>query len=262
VATLEDKAVSSRVATDDRLDELYREPPDRFVAGRNALAKELRAGGRRDEAERVKALRRPSAAAWLINRVAFDSPELLEEFAQAGRAVAEAQNRALEGDEEAAGEWRAAAARERDATAAVADAAERLAQEAEGPVSRRALELVVETLRAAGGDPEFRDRVVRGRVERERSAATLGVSAFAPSPRRMAKTARTQRKRAAVQARRELKQLEDEVAAAAERQRRLAGRVEETAEALRREKAKLAESKRDAADLRRKLKAAERRARG
>ncbi len=254
--------MSSRVAIDDRLDELYREPPDRFVAGRNALAKELRAGGHRDEAERVKALRRPSAAAWLINRVAFDSPELLDEFAEASRAVAEAQDRALEGDEGAAGEWRAAATRERDATAAVADAAEQVAQGAEGPVSPRALELVVETLRAAGGDPELRDRVVRGRVERERLAATLGVSAFAPSPRRKAKTARTQRKREAVQARRELTQLEGEVGAATERQRHLASRVEATAEALRREKAKLAEAKRDAAKLRTKLKAAERHARG
>ncbi len=253
--------MSSRVATDDRLDELYREFPDRFVAGRNALAKELRAKSRRDEAERVKALRRPSAAAWLINRVSFDSPELLHEFAEASRAVAEAQNRALEGDEEAADEWRAAAARERDATAAVADAAERVARGDEGPVSPRSVELVVETLRAAGGDPELRDRVVRGRVERERSAATLGVSSFAPSPQRTAKTARTQRKREAVQARRDLKQLEGEVAVAAERERRLAGRVEQTAEALRREKAKLAEAKRGAANLRRQLKAAERRAR-
>jgi hypothetical protein len=91
VATLEDKAVSSRVATDDRLDDLYREPPDRFVAGRNALAKELRAGGHRDEAERVKALRRPSAAAWLINRVAFDSPEAKRDAANLRRKLKAAE---------------------------------------------------------------------------------------------------------------------------------------------------------------------------
>src|SRR3954471_8121993 len=91
----------------ERLDELYREHPDGFVAGRNELAKEVRAAGDRAEADRIKKLRRPSVAAWLINRTAHSSSEPLEEFADATRRLEEAEGRALEGDDEAVAEWRA-----------------------------------------------------------------------------------------------------------------------------------------------------------
>jgi hypothetical protein len=260
VASLKAEAVGQRgAASDHRVDELYRQHPEDFVATRNELVKELRADGDRDEAERLKKLRRPTVAAWLINRVALDSPELLEQFAAANRAVEDAQRRALEGDEEAATQWRASAARERAATAAVGQAAERAARDAGHPASPRALELVVETLRAAGGDPELRDRVLIGRVEREQSAATLGIPAVPRPPRAEAVSVR---RREVVQARRERKLLEGELADAATREERLRIRVQETAGALRRDKAKLADSKRQTAALKRKLRAIDRRARG
>jgi hypothetical protein len=249
---------SNRAASEKHLDELYRERPEDFVARRNELVKKLRADGDRDEAQRLKKLRRPSVTAWLINRVALDSPELLDAFVAASRAVEDAQRRALEGDEEATTEWRAAADREREATAAVAAAAERAARDARQPASPRALELLDETLRAAAGDPKLRDRVVSGRVEREQSAATLGLPAGATPTRRAAKAATRQ---GVAQARRERKHLEGELAKATAREKRLGDRVEEATEGLRRDKAKLAESKRDTAALRRKLKAIERRAR-
>ena len=248
----------NRAEFDQRLDELYRERPEDFVATRDELVKELRADGDRDGAERLKKLRRPTATAWLINRVALDSPELLDGFAAASRAVEDAQRRALEGDEEATTEWRAAAAREREATAAVAGAAERAARDAGHPASPRALELLVETLRAASGDPGLRDRVLGGRVEREQSAATLGLPALAPPPRGAAKAAK---RRDVAQAQRERKLLEGQLAEANAREERLRDRVEAAAETLRRDKAKLAESKRETAALRRKLKTIERRAR-
>src|SRR5204863_285097 len=78
---------------DPRLDELYREPPDGFVAARDRLAKELRAAGDGDEAARVKKLRRPTIGAWMINRVALKGREQVEEFAAASRALKEAKRR-------------------------------------------------------------------------------------------------------------------------------------------------------------------------
>ena len=97
---------------DPRLDELYREPPDGFVAARDRLAKELRAAGDGDEAARVKKLRRPTIGAWMINRVALEGREQVEEFAAASRALEEAQVRAVEGADQGASGWREAAARE------------------------------------------------------------------------------------------------------------------------------------------------------
>jgi hypothetical protein len=240
------------------LDELYREHPEGFVAGRDRLVKELRAAGDREEAERVKKLRRPSVAAWLINRVALTSPAQLQEFAEASRELEQAQSRALEGKDEGAAEWRAAAAREREATGAIVDLAEGAARDAGHPAGGRALELVGETLRAATGDAELRERVLRGRVEREQSAATLGTPAGGPPPRRAPEAAK---RRGAAQARRELDRLEGQLADATAREERISAGIAQTAETLKREKARLAESKRETAALKRRLRTAERRAR-
>jgi hypothetical protein len=254
----------STTAADNPLDELYREHPDGFVAGRNTLAKALRAAGERDEAERVKKLRRPSTAAWLINRAALTAPETLMEFAEASQALEDAQTRALEGDDDGAAAWRAAAEREREAAAAVLDVARNAADEAGHKAGQRALELVDATLRAAAANPELRERVLRGRVEREQSAATLGTSALAPMPdldRGVAKRQRAARaRREASQARRDLERLEGELDDAEAHQERMQAQVEQTTETLKQAKAKLADAKRDAAKLKRRLKAAQRRA--
>jgi hypothetical protein len=247
--------------TEERLDALYREHPEGFVAGRNELAKEVRAAGDRDEADRIKTLRRPSVAAWLINRTALSSPESLKGFEQASRRVEQAQGRALEGDDEAVAEWREAATEEREANAAVVDAAARLARDAGHTVNPRALELVAETLRAAAGDSDLRDRVIRGRLEREQSAPTLGMPIAAPTRRRGAGRGRTAtaKRRDAEQARRELTRLREELDEAADREERIRESVERTTETLRDEKARLADARRETAKLRRQVKTAERR---
>jgi hypothetical protein len=246
----------AQAASDRHLDELYRQHPEQFVASRNELAKQLRVDGDRDAAGRLKKLRRPTKTAWLLNRVALDSPALVEEFAAASRAVADAQRQALEGDEKATNEWRIAAAREREAATAVRDAAERAARDAGHPATPRALELVIETLRATGGDEQLRELVLRGRVEREQSAATLGILELPASDAKSARRGEVARDQ------REKKLIEGELADAIAREERLRVRVEESTEALRRAKAKLAESKRETRALNRKLKTVERRARG
>jgi hypothetical protein len=245
------------IAVEERLDELYREHPEEFVAGRDRLAKDVRAAGDREEADRIKKLRRPSVAAWLINRIALSSPEPLEEFAEASRRLEEAQGRALDGEEEAVAEWRAAAARERDANAAVIEAAAGLARDAGHSVNQRALELAGETLRAAAGDAGLRDRVMRGRLEREQSAPTLGTPAGPPARKRASGSAK---RRDVAMARRELERLHDELDEASAREERLHESVERTTEALRQDKARFADAKRETAKLRRQVKAAERKA--
>lgn len=245
--------------SDPRTDGLYLEHPAGFVAGRNRLVKDLRAAGERDEAERIRKLRRPTVAAWLINGAALSSPEVMKRFAEASRELEEAQRRALEGEAEGTAEWRAAAGREREATEAVVEFAASRAREVGHPPSERAVELAAGTLRAASGDPELRGRVLAGRVEREQSAATLGTLAAAPPRRRESGSAK---RRDVAQARRELNRLEGEMADATEREERWRERVDRTAEALREEKKRLSETRREVAALRRRLKSAEQRAQG
>ena len=244
-------------ATEKRLDELYREHPEGFVAGRNEIANDLRDAGEGEEADRIKNLRRPTTAAWLINRIALTSPAQVERLAETSRRLEAAQAQALEGKEQAADEWRAAAESENEGIAGVLERAKELAADAGHPPSGRTLELVEETLRAATGDPELRESVLRGRLEREQSGATLGTPAGGPPPRH---GDRSTRRREVAQAQRELERLEEELAEARAREEQLRGRVGRTAETLRQEKDELAHSKREQSDLRRKVKAAKRRA--
>jgi hypothetical protein len=268
--------MATRDATEQRLDDLYRDHPSGFVDGRNRLAKELRDAGERERADEVKKLRRPSAAAWALNRAALEAPDRLERFAAASEELEQAQARLLEGGEDAAADWRRAADGEREASAAVVEAAATAAREAGRPASDRMLELVAETLRAAGGDPQLRDQVVRGRVERERSAATLGPAAGAIATaagarakgaqaargRRSEKEATAARRREAAAAQREVERLEADLADAVARDERLGALVERTAEVLRDQRAKLAAGRRETASLRRRLQTAKRRAKG
>ncbi|HSJ52075.1 MAG TPA: hypothetical protein VLA90_12460, partial [Actinomycetota bacterium] len=57
-----------------RIDELYSGPPDAFVAGRDALAAELKGAGDAEKAKLVKGLRKPVVAAWALNRLAREDP--------------------------------------------------------------------------------------------------------------------------------------------------------------------------------------------
>jgi hypothetical protein len=67
-----------------RLDALFQLPLDAFVSARDALAKELKASGIKDASARVKALKRPSVAAWAINQLRYSAPELWAEVLAAG----------------------------------------------------------------------------------------------------------------------------------------------------------------------------------
>jgi hypothetical protein len=55
--------------------DLYGLPLDRFTEERNSLAKQLRQDGARDQAAAVAKFRKPSAAAWAVNRASFTGSE-------------------------------------------------------------------------------------------------------------------------------------------------------------------------------------------
>lgn len=69
---------------DRELDRLYASPPSEFVSARNALVKTLEAAGRKDDVARVKALKKPNAAAWGVNQLALSAPRLLAALVASG----------------------------------------------------------------------------------------------------------------------------------------------------------------------------------
>jgi hypothetical protein len=178
------------MAGDERIDELYGLPLDEFTAARNALAKEVRASDP-EAAERVKALRKPSAAAWALNQAVRREPGLLKEFLDAAGELREAYEALLAGGEREPVE--AATSREREAAGTLADAA----QEAAGGGSPGLRDRVASTLRAAVADDEARAELEAGRVVREREAVGLGPLGAAPSKGASKRSRAAERDRAA-----------------------------------------------------------------
>jgi hypothetical protein len=79
-------------------DELYSLPRDEFTAARNAVAQRAREQGRRELTEQIGALRRPSTAAWLANRLGREQPERIQALMELGDGLREAQ-RQLQGEQ-------------------------------------------------------------------------------------------------------------------------------------------------------------------
>ena len=175
-------------APDDAVDRLYGLPREEFVVERDALAKQLRADGRRDEAAAIKALAKPTVAAWAANQAVRSQKRAARDLWKAGDALSAAQDAVLAGKGSGA-KLREANERERAAVETLVDAARGLLGASGGDLSETTIERVRQTLHAGAIDAEARDEVAAGRAARERSPQGLfGADPFAaPAPKRAAK---------------------------------------------------------------------------
>jgi hypothetical protein len=138
---------------DAQITALYRVPLDEFISRRDALAKALRASKRKEDADRVKALRKPGRAAWVLDQVVFEEPACVEALAD---AIAEAQDAHAD-----AADARAAQENVRAAVRAVADAGARAAIRGRQPIDAGAL---VAAERAVIGDADAFAALRAGRL--------------------------------------------------------------------------------------------------
>jgi len=241
---------------DDVLDRLYGQPPEEFVANRDAAAKELRDGGHRAAADAVRALRRPSAPAAAINRAVRADPAQARALLDAAGDLRRAHEAVMSGggDRDA---MRAATAAERQAVNAVAATAAGLT--GGGAPSADLERRIRDTLEAVALDPDVREQFAAGRLEKDARAAGLGpdfpVTAPRPQPAKRGRQDQAKRK-----AEREWQKLQDAVRRAeqaVERRRREAGAAEQAREradaALKEARRRVREAE---ADLRRARKAA------
>lgn len=152
------------------VDDLYALPLTEFVAARGVLSKQLKAAGDTEAAAEVAALRKPSVAAWAVNQVVRASGDGLAGLVEAGDAVAEAQAALVGGGDRAA---------MRDATKALRTVIGSLVDTAAAldGVGGGAVEHVRETFQAAAVDPQAREAVLGGRLERELRYSGIGVGA-------------------------------------------------------------------------------------
>jgi hypothetical protein len=161
-------------------DRLYALPLEEFTGERDALAKRLRADGDRDAAAEVKALKKPSVAAWAVNQVRRDRPDdvrrLLDVTEELHRVYAGLSSA---GARERLGE---AADMQRDLIGSLVRCASELLDAGGHAANEATLAKVAETLRAAALDEELRREVADGRVVKERRAAGLGPLESLPAP--------------------------------------------------------------------------------
>jgi len=146
--------------------ELYRLPPDGFIAARDSLVAELRAAGQEDEAAAVKKLRKPSVVAWAVNAASREAPEEIDAVLQAGEDLRRAQRKAL--SKAGTDDLFTATEERKRATRAVADRAV-AAIGVRGATHR---DRIMATLEAASLDRELGQRLRDGTLERDAQPTT------------------------------------------------------------------------------------------
>lgn len=170
-------------------DVLYALPAEEFTAARDSAAKDAKADDA-DLARAVKALKRPTASAWLVNRLVRQRADRLEELLALGDDLRAAQD-ALSGDD-----LRRLNRERHQLLRAVVDEARTLSG---GTVTEQVAREVETTLDTALSDAGAGDAVRTGRLLRALSgggfeavdlAGAVAVPDAAPAPRRRSTSGR------------------------------------------------------------------------
>jgi len=221
---------------------VYRGPLEEFISRRDALAKELRAAKRREDADRVKALRKPSRTAWVLDNIVHEDPLVLDQLTAAIGAAQTVHSGA---------DLRAALDNVRTAIRDVAAAGARVAIRAGQPIDASALVTAVHAvigetsafndLRAgrlvevpAGGGLDILSAITISVPSPPSVAPSQPIAAPIPAPPNAAPSAESARQaeqkaaRAIAAARADLQRAEASLATAREQSDRAAQSVRET----------------------------------
>jgi hypothetical protein len=166
------------VDLDDVADELYRVPPEEFIALRKDRADEARAAGDRSLAKDIGTLAKPSAAAWACNLLVRAHRAEIEELVELGNLLREAQQNL------AGAELKAPHPPRRRLIAALTQQARALAHQEGHSVSTSVGAQVEDTLRAAMSDPDAGEALLAGRLTTPMSfSGGLGTASARPDLR-------------------------------------------------------------------------------
>lgn len=157
--------LAGAVDFDSVAEELYAGSRDEFIPRRAKRAAQAKTAGDKELAAKIKALRKPTVAAWLVNQVARDHAGELGDLARLGERM-RAAHADLAGDK-----IRTLSARRREALQSLTDKARAIGRDAGHPVSESVADQVWTILEAALGDTEVAQRIASGRLD-----ATLSTS--------------------------------------------------------------------------------------
>ena len=255
-------AAASKADLQGDVDRLYELPLSEFTSARDELVKRLRSEGDRERAQEIKTLRKPTAAAWLVNQLARERQLDVQRLLKAGESLTTSQAKAAAG--KSLETFSEARRDEQRALERLAEAAREIAERA--GIGSAALGKATVTLRAASLTAEGRELLRSGRLTEELEPpgfeALTGLEGLGQKPA-PAKTKpprsdlRAEKRQAVKEARERVRQLraeERELATAARAAAREAERAEAEAGAARsravetREKARAMSDQREAAE--------------
>ena len=161
------------------VDQLYALPPEEFTSARNELAKSLRDGGHKEDADAVRALKKPSVGAWLLNQLARTRAKEVARLVDAGEKLRKVQATGK-------GDLRAATQEERAAVAQLLEEARSMLEDSGRAPTEAALQPVRTTLAAAAADSDSAAQLRAGRLERELEPPAFGglLGQLPPPPKR------------------------------------------------------------------------------
>lgn len=244
---------------DDLAAALYSGAPEEFIASRNALAKEADDS---DLAKRIRSLRKPTVAAWVVNVFARERSARLGEALQLAAELRDAQEDLDAATLSQLGRQRRALTNQLAAEAAA------LASAQGARVTDATLEAVRQTISAAFFDQDAAAAVASGRLVHDLEPTgsfdlDAAVGGGRPSPpaaaepvadevgarreRRNAERALREAEKAHERAKRDRRRAEDETKEAGERADRLATHVAELEEELGQARKDAAQAHKDAA---------------
>ncbi|MEU4685001.1 hypothetical protein [Streptomyces xinghaiensis] len=145
------------MGVDELAEGLYALPPGEFIAARDRAA----AAAPRGERGAIRALRRPSLAAWAVNLLVREDRSRTELLLRLGAELRTAHQQPAGG-----GRLRELIGQQRQLVAALARRAGQLTADAGRPVSDAVLREVEDTVHAALADPDAARELARGRLTR------------------------------------------------------------------------------------------------
>jgi hypothetical protein len=154
----------------DEMDQLWGLPLEDFTRTRDDLSRKAKEEGDADGAKEIRALRKPTVAAWAVNQLARHRPDDIRRLLGLGEAMRRAQREAFEGGGREA--LRTATAERRRLVDQLDDAAEEVLRDAGHGGSRAVLDKVAETLTATVGNQAVGEEVGRGTLQREVTAVS------------------------------------------------------------------------------------------
>jgi hypothetical protein len=146
---------------EDELDALFKLPLPEFIAARKTLAAELKKGGRRDDADYVNALVKPSITAWAVNQLYWQHREEFDRLIATGQRFRKAQSSGKVAD------MREALNARREALSEQSDLATALLREAGSSPTSETIHRITTTLEAMSAYASFPDAQRPGRLTRD-----------------------------------------------------------------------------------------------